>query len=146
MQHVGAKNAIVCVQFVNDDPAQISQQLLPGFMEGEDAGVQHVRCRDENVGQLFADLLAYMWLRVAVIDLGRQPTGEISQHGAQLLQLVLFEGLERKDVDRATRRIQQQVSDDRRIVDERLAGGGGGCHDDVLPLAQKPDPFLLMTP
>ena len=63
---VAAEDAAVLVQLVDDDVAQVLEELHPLGVVRQDAGVQHVRVRDDDVPGL-AHLAARVAGRVAVV-------------------------------------------------------------------------------
>ena len=68
VQDVGAKDAAVRVQLVDDHVAQASEKPGPSLVEGEDARVQHVRRGEEHLRRLIANLPTAMARGVAVVN------------------------------------------------------------------------------
>ena len=66
--HVGAEHAAVNVKLVQHDEPQSPEKRRPIGVMGEDARVEHVGIRDQNVGRVPFDLAAHMIGRVAVVD------------------------------------------------------------------------------
>ena len=115
-QHVGevaAEDAAIGVQLVDDDEAQVLEQLRPARMVRQDARVQHVGVAEHHV-RAAADGAARVLRRVAVVgehaDLElvgpRQPVRQLVQLG----QLVLRQRLGRKQIQRARRRVAQDAA------------------------------------
>ena len=75
--------------------------------------------------------------RVAVVgedaDLACRPLIDVLRQLVQLGELILRERLGRKQIQRARRRIRQDLAQDRRVVAERLARRGRRGDDDVAP-------------
>ena len=94
MQDVGAEDAVVGVQLVDHHPAQVAPHLLPGLVESQEPGVQHVRRGDQDVRRLAADAVTHVAFGVAVVDLGGEAAGHGRQQAPQLVELVLLQGLE----------------------------------------------------
>jgi len=64
---VGAEDAAVHVRFVDDDVAQVVQDVGPAVVVREDADMQHVRVRQDDVRPA-PDLPALLGRRVPVVD------------------------------------------------------------------------------
>ena len=69
---VGAEDAPVDVRLVDDDVAEVLEDVPPAVVVREDAHVEHVRVREDDVRPL-ADLPAALGLGVAVVDRRPQP-------------------------------------------------------------------------
>ena len=82
VQDVGAKDAAVCVQLVDDHVAQASEEAGPSLVEGQDARVQHVRRGEEHVRRLGANLPAAMARSVAVVNGRAQPASQTLHQAA----------------------------------------------------------------
>ena len=107
------------------------------MMMGEDSTVEHIRIGEENLRDIFPDLFSAVGRGVSVVDFSRdlcafdplQPEGKI-------LQLVLFEGLEGKDVDCLGFSILQDFLDDSNVIDQALAARRFCGHKEVRPIPQ----------
>ena len=146
VQDVGAEDAVVGVQLVDHHPAQVAPHLLPGLVESQEAGVQHVRRGDQDVRRLAADAVAHVAPGVAVVDLGGEAAGHRRQQAPQLVELVLLQGLEGEDVEGEPRGVAQEIGEDGGVVDQALARGRGRGHHDVTPRLQVADALLLVAP
>ena len=69
VRHVAAVDAAVVVQFVDDDVAQVFEQLGPLGVMRQDAAVQHVGIGEDDVGAL-ADGAAGVLRSVAIVGEG----------------------------------------------------------------------------
>jgi len=97
---VGAEDPLVRVQLVQDDKLEALPERLPGRMVRQEREMEQVGIADENVRRLLLELRPTVGRRVAVQDLGpdpRSPREELSEG----LQLVLFQGLGRKQEEGA---------------------------------------------
>jgi hypothetical protein len=106
-QHVGEmtpEHATIGVQFVDDDEAQVLEQLRPARMVRQDAGVHHVGVAEHDV-RAAADRASCILRRVAVVgedaDLEIAPARELIRETVQLGELILRQRLGRKQVQRA---------------------------------------------
>ena len=68
MQDVGAEDAAVGVELVDDNVLEAPEELFPLLVVGEHAGVEHVGRRNQNIRQVFAYLLASVRFCIAVVD------------------------------------------------------------------------------
>ena len=99
VRHVRAEHAAVDVRLVDHDPSQVREHVAPVAVVGQDADVEHVGVREDQV-RAPADRAALLLRRVAVVDRVAQ------ERGAQLVELarlVLGERL-RRDRGRARAR------------------------------------------
>ncbi len=136
--HVGAVDPPQAVQLVDDHVAQVLEQLHPLGVVREDALVKHVGVRDHDVGT-GPDRLAGVLGGVAVVREGADVGPEGLDGAVQGSELILGEGLGRKEVESPCVRVLQDPVEDGQVVAERLPGGGGGDDDDVPPLL---DPLI----
>ena len=130
-QHVGdvaAEDPAVDVGLVDDDVAQVEEQVGPALVVGQEAHVEHV-----GVGQQQAPPLAGHASRrrgrVAVVD------GQLdlaARHGAQPADLVLGERLGGVEVEGAGVGLGQQSVEHGQVEAHALARGGAGGDDEVL--------------
>ena len=132
-EHVGdmsTEHAAIGVQFVDDDVAELLEQLEPLRVMRQDRRVEHVRVGGHHLPGA-ADGGADGCRRVAVIGGGRhvEPgrTGELAELG----DLVLAERLGREEEEGARRGIVGDRLEDRQRVAEGLARGGRGDHHEV---------------
>ncbi len=122
---VGAEDAAVGVGLVDDDPAEVGEEVAPALVVGQDADVQHVRVGEDEVAAA-ADRGALFARRVAVVD-------RLAQAGraqrAQLARLVLGQRLGRIEVEGAALGVAGDPVEHRQVEGEALArGGAAGDH------------------
>ena len=127
-----AEDAAVDVRLVDDDVAEVREDVCPAVVVREDADVEHVRVGQDRVRPL-ADLPTPLVLGVAVVD--RRLDARDAQLG-EGARLVLGERLRRVEVERAQLRLRRQRVEDGEVERERLAARGPGRDDDVLPAAR----------
>ena len=128
VRDVRAEDAAVHVRLVDDDVAQVREDVSPAVVVREDADVEHVRVREHDVRPL-ADLPASLRGRVAVVDRGPEPLEpELRERSG----LILRERLRRVEVDRPGLRIARDRVEDGEVERERLPRGRAGRDDDVL--------------
>ena len=122
------------MQLVDDDKAQVLEQLGPPGMVREDARVQHVGIAQHHV-RTRANRPPRVLRRVAVIgehaDRVGALTGHQGRHLVQLRKLILRQGLRRKQIQAARGRIFQDAVEHGGVVAERFARGGGRDDHDV---------------
>ncbi|KAG1470376.1 hypothetical protein G6F57_011813 [Rhizopus arrhizus] len=132
-QHVGdvaAEHAAVGVHFVDDDVAQVLEELRPLGVMRQDRLVQHVRVGDHDIA-VQADSLARVAGGVAVEGEGFHPQIAGAVELQQLGHLVLGQCLGREQVQRLGLVLHRRA-DHRQGVAQRLAAGGGGDDGHVL--------------
>ena len=101
VRDVRAEDASVHVRLVDDDVAQVREDVAPAVVVREDADVEHVRVREDDVRPL-ADLPASLARRVAVVDRGPEALEpELGERSG----LILRERLRRVEVERPGLRI-----------------------------------------
>ena len=112
---MAAVYAAIVVQLVDDHIAQILEQLGPARVVRQNAGVQHVRIGEHDVGAL-ADGLAGVLGRIAIV--GECP--DLGPHfvdGAlQFVELVFGQRLGREQIHGAGAGIVQQQIQDGQVV------------------------------
>ena len=125
------------MDFVQDNKGEILEKPLPVMMMSQDSTVQHIRIGEKDLRDIFPDLFPAIGCGVSIVDFSRdlcafdplQPEGKI-------FQLVLFQGLEGKEIDRLGFFILQDLLDDRYVIDQALAAGRFcGC-EEVRPVPQ----------
>ena len=134
-QHVGqigAENAPVGVNLVNDDIAQVFKQLYPLGVVGENAAVQHVRVGNHNVSCLPDGFPGCTW-RVPVIGVGFDVHIHFFNQLVQLTDLIGRQCLGGEQIQCPGILILQNGGKHRKIVAHGFAGGGGSDHHHVLP-------------
>ena len=137
-QHVRdltAEQAAIGVELVDHDVLQAREEAAPLRVVRQHAGVQHVRVRQHDVAAV-PDQRAPPGGRVTVVDVDLDVDREATRQRAQLGQLVLGEGLGRKQVQGPARRLLEQALKDRQVVAQRLPARGR-CHDDEVPAAPR---------
>jgi hypothetical protein len=134
---VRAEDAAVDVRLVDDDVAEVREHVSPAVVVREDADVEHVRVREDEVRPL-ADLPAALARRVAVVDRRLQA---LEPQLAERARLVLRERLRRVEVERARLRLARDRVEHGQVERERLPGRRARRDDDVLAaLAPPPTP------
>ena len=98
VRHVAAEDAAILVQLVDDDVAEVLEQLHPLRVVRQDARVQHVRVRDDDVARL-AHLATRIARRVAVVRERADIDAQVRDEAVQLLHLVLRQRLCREEVE-----------------------------------------------
>ena len=129
---MAAEHPAVGVHFVDDDEAQVLEELGPLRVVGEDARMEHVRIRDDDVRPR-ADAAPGVSRGVPVVDIGADVLPEQILQVEDLLLLVLGERLGGEEVERARVGLPEDPVEDRRVVAKRLAGSGRSDRGDVLP-------------
>ena len=114
---VRAEHASVDVRLVDDDVAQVLQDVAPPVVVREHADVEHVGVREDQVRPL-ADLPAPVALGVAVVD--RRLHARYCELGERA-QLILRERLRRVEVQRAGLRLTRERVEHRQVEGEGLA-------------------------
>ena len=103
---VAAEHAAIRVQFVDDDVAEILEELRPARMVRQDARVQHVGVAEHQVRPR-ADGAARILRRVTVVrehaNLFARAAGQVLAERLQLSELVVRERLGGEQVERALR-------------------------------------------
>ena len=134
-----AEHAAIGVRLVDHDVRQIAEHVGPAAVVGQDAHVQHVRVREDRVGEA-AHEMALLARRVAVVD--RRSQAE--PVGAQRARLILGQRLRRVDVERAGRLPLAHGREHGQRERERLAARRAGRHAHVLAaLGGLPDVGLV---
>ena len=132
-QHVGdvaAEHAAVGVHFVDDDVAQVLEELRPLGVMRQDRLVQHVRVGHHDVA-VQADRLPRIAGSVAIEGEGLYAQIAGTVEFQQLGHLVLGQCLGREQVQRLGLVLHRRA-DHRQGVAQRLAAGGGGDDGHVL--------------
>ena len=120
----------MAVQLVDDDVAQVLEELHPFGVVGQDPLVEHVGVGHDHVGA-GADGLAGVGRRISVVG-ERADVGPQRLHdGVQLGELVLGQGLGREKIESARVRLAKDRVEDGQVVAERLARRGRGHHHRV---------------
>ena len=130
-QHVGdvrAEDATVDVRLVDDDEAQVVQDVAPAVVVREHADVEHVRVREDEVRPL-AYLPARLGRRVAVVDGRPEP---LQPELRERAGLVLGEGLRRVQIQGPRLRIARDRVEHGEVEGQRLPRRRARRDDDVL--------------
>ena len=134
VREMAAEHAAIRVQLVDDDEAQVLEELRPARMMRQDPRVQHVGIAEHDV-RLAADRAPRVRRRVAVVgedaDLELAVARDELRQRVQLRELILRQRLGRKEIQRARRRILQDRVQHRRVVAERLARRRRRNRDDI---------------
>ena len=131
VRDVAAEDAAVRVRLVDDDEAELLEQLEPLRVVRQDRRVKHVRVRHHDLARL-ADEAADRRRRVPVVDARGEVHAGVAGEVAELGELVLAQGLRREQVERPRRRVLADRLEDRQVVAERLARRGRRHDRDVL--------------
>ena len=131
VRDIRAEHPAIRVQLVQDDVAEVLEELHPLGVVGKDPGVEHVRVRDDDVPRA-ADRGAHRRRRIAVVGVGLELDVDVGREPLELGELILRERLRRKDVERARRGVLRDRVDDREVVAKCFAARGGGHDDGVL--------------
>ncbi len=129
---VGAEDASVHVRLVDDDIAEVLQDVPPAVVMREHADVEHVRVGEDQVRPL-ADLPAALAFRVAVVDRRLH-----ARHGetGERAQLILRECFGRVEVQRAGLRLARERVEHGQVESEGFPRRGSRRDDHVLPAAR----------
>jgi hypothetical protein len=142
-QHVRdmrAEDSAVDVRLVDDHVAQVRQYVTPAVVVRQQADVDHVRVREDQVRPR-ADLPALLDRRVAVVDRRLEPRDPVAR---ERLELVLRERFRRVEVERAALGLPRELIEHRQVERESLARCRPGRDDDVLT-ARSRVPYLALV-
>ena len=128
VRDVRPEHASVDVRLVDDDVAEVCQDVSPAVVVGEDADMEHVRVGEDDVRPL-ADLPAALARRVAVVD---RRLESLQAELGQRPRLVLRERLRRVEVERPRLRLASDRVEDGKVECEGLSRRRPGGDDDVL--------------
>ncbi len=130
-----AEDAAVGVRLVDDDPAQVRDEVTPALVVGQEPHVHHVRVGEDQV-RAAPETRAVLARRVAVVDRVAQ-VGKLE--GRELPRLVLGERLGGVEVERTRLGVEREALQDGQIERERLAGccAAGRDHVALAALAQR---------
>ncbi len=133
-QHVGdmrAEHAAVHVRLVDDDIAEIVEDVRPQIVARQDADVEHVGVREHEV-RPFPDLPTAFGWRVAVVDRGAH-----ARHGehAERTRLVLRQRFRRVEIEGAILRLARERVEHGKVEGERLTRRSACRDDQVLAAA-----------
>ena len=128
---MAAEHAAIGVQLVEDDVAQVFEDARPLRVVRQDAGVQHVRVREDDVAA-FANGFARVAGRVAVVGEDAELIVEARGEVVELGELILRERLGGEEVEGARVGVFKNGVEDREVVAERFPGGGGSDDDEVF--------------
>ena len=128
---LAAEQPAIRVKLVDDHEIQAREEAAPPGVMRKQSCVEHVGVGHHDMPAL-ADRGAPPRRRVAVVGVGPQLDRKAVFERAELGQLVLGQGLGRKEVERPPLRILEQALKDGKVVAEGLSAGGGR-HDDQVP-------------
>ena len=128
VRDVRPEDAAVDMRLVDDDVAQVREDVAPAVVVREHAHVEHVRIRQDEVGPA-PDLPAPLRLGVAVVD--RRAHARNAQRG-EAARLVLRERLRRIEVQRTRLRLARERVEHGQVERERLAARRAGGDHHVL--------------
>jgi hypothetical protein len=117
-----SEDTAIHVRLVDDDVAQVLEDVAPAVVVRQEADVDHVRVREDHVRPL-ADLPAALGLRVPVVDAGAQAReAELGERA----RLILCERLRRIEIEGAVLRLRRERVQHGEVEGERLAARGSG--------------------
>ena len=122
-----AEDAAVGVRLVDDDPAEVREEIAPALVVGQDPDVEHVGVGEDQV-RAAADLRPVVARRVAVVDrVAKRAEAELRE----LASLVLRQRLGRVEVERSAAVVARELVEHREVEAKRLARRGPAGDDDV---------------
>ncbi len=133
---VAAEEPAVRVQLVDDDHGDLLEELEPLGVVREDRRVEHVRVGDHDLAGR-PDRRADRGGRVPVVGRGGDREAGGSRQGAERGDLVLTQGLCRKEPERPGGRVLRERLEDRQLVAQALPGRGGRHDADVASGANR---------
>ena len=125
------EDAPVGVQLIDDDVAEVGEQLYPACVMWQDAGVEHVGIGDDDVAGLADGLPCAYWC-VAVVGVGLEVDLQLADQTVKLGQLILRQRLRRKKVERPRLGVAEHRLQDGQVVAGGLPGRGRGDHHEIL--------------
>jgi hypothetical protein len=125
---VRPEDAAVDVRLVDDDVAEVREDVAPAVVVWEHADMEHVRVGQDEVRPL-ADLPAPLRLGVSVVDRGTDP---LRAKLAERADLVLRERLRRVEVERPQLGLDRERGQHRQVEREALPARGSRCDRNVL--------------
>ena len=128
---LAAEKPAIRVKLVDDHEVQAREEAAPPGVMRKQSRVEHVGVGHHDMAAL-ADRGAPARRRVAVVGVGSELDRKAVLERAQLGQLVLGQGLRRKEVERPPLWILEQALEDGKVVAEGLSAGRGR-HDDQVP-------------
>jgi len=131
-----AQNAAVGVQLIENDVTEIFEEADPFRVVRENAGVDHVGIREDDVAA-FANGFAGVAGRVAIVGEDAEGIVEARSEIVKLGELILSEGLGGVEVKGAGVGIFEDGIEDREVVANRFAGGSGRDDDHVASGANR---------
>ena len=135
VRQVAAEHAPVGVKLVDDDVAEVLEQVHPLGVMRQDPRVEHVRVGQHEVGPR-AHRAPRVLRRVPVV--GVHPhVGERLRELHQLGQLILRQRLGWEEIQDAGLGLLDECLEHRQVVAERLAGRGRRHDDQVLALGDR---------
>src|SRR6185503_16332110 len=122
---MAAEDTAERMQLVDDDVAEVLEELRPSRMVRKNPRMQHVRIAEHHIGA-GADRAAGVLGRIAVVGEDSNLLARSRRDGLakrlQLGELILRQRLGRKEIQRAARRILKNGMQNRRVVAQRLSG------------------------
>ena len=134
------------MRLIDDDIAQVAEELGPERVVRQDAGVEHVGVGQQHASAA-ADAAARGLGRVTVVSRGQGADDALPRSLGQrvpLAELILRQRLGRVDVEGARQRITSQRLEHRHVEAQRLAAGRRGGDDDVLARQRGVDRLSLV--
>ncbi len=141
---MAAEDAAVGVRLIDDDVANLLEELEPLGVVGQDGRAQHVRIGDDYLACLAHDG-PDGGRRVTVVDGRREVHAGQPGQVPELSELVLAERLGGEEVQRPRRGILRDGLQDGQVVAERFARCGGRHDGHILPGSQRLECLRLMA-
>ena len=117
------------MRLVDDDPAEVGENVPPALVVGKDPDVEHVGVGEDEVGAA-ADRRPIIAGGVAVVDrVAELKEAELRQ----LPRLILSESLGRVEIEGAPPLVADELIEHGKVERQRLARGGAAGDDHVAP-------------
>ena len=130
--HMGTKDPAIGVHLIDDDKAQVLEELRPLGVMRQDRLVEHVRIADHHIA-IEADRLPGIARRIAIEGGGPQAEVACRIEFQQLSHLILGQRLGGEQVKRFGTLLHGRTHHGQRVA-QGLARGGGCGHDQVTTL------------
>ena len=132
VRHVRAEDPPVDVSLVQHHVAQVSEQLGPALVVGQNAQVEHIRVGQHHLRPLL-DLPPSVGRGITVEDIGTH-RNLVATHLSEAAQLVLRQGLRRSQVQRPAGGVCKHRFKDGQQIAEALPAGRTRGHNDMAAL------------
>lgn len=142
---VRAEITSIFVNFVNNDPFQTIEELMPLIGVSQKTVMEHVRVGDKNIRWVFSEQLTILPIRVSVIpprvDL---PTLDVVHKIIKLISLIECQRLGRIEHERATFGFVKKSFNHRYLESKRFSAGRGCLQNDIFSAQGFQDRLCLM--